>query len=72
VSYYFYTQIQTYRQEARNLQASAKLYQQTSKGLTLTYCELPDKTDLVCIEIDPNYQDQTWNKNFKIVKLKPD
>jgi len=70
-SYYFYIQIQTYRQEVRNLQASAKLYEQTSKGLTLTHCELPNKTERVCIEIDPNYQDQTWDKKFKIVKLKP-
>jgi len=54
-SYYFYTQIQTYRQEARNLQASVKLYQQTSKGLILIHCELPDKTDQVCIEINQNY-----------------
>jgi len=70
-SYYFYIQIQTYRQEARNLQASVKLYEQTSKELTLTHCELPDKTDRVCIEIDPKYQDQTWDKKIKIVKLKP-
>jgi len=69
-SYYFYTQIQTYRQEAKTLQASAKLYEQTSKGLTLTHCELPDKTERVCIEIDPKYKDQTWNKKFKIVKMK--
>ncbi|WP_040364487.1 hypothetical protein, partial [Commensalibacter intestini] len=69
-SYYFYTQIQTYRQEVRTLQTSAKLYEQTSKGLNLTHCELPNKTDRVCIEIDPNYQDQIWDKKFKIVKLK--
>jgi len=45
--------------------------EQTSKELTLTHCELPDKTDRVCIEIDSKYQDQTWDKKFKIVKLKP-
>ncbi|OUI77625.1 hypothetical protein HK18_05195 [Commensalibacter intestini] len=54
-SYYFYIQIQIYRQEVRSLQAFKKFYQQTSKGLTLTHCELPDKTDRVCIESDPNY-----------------
>jgi len=70
-SYYFYIQIQTYRQEARTLQVSAKLYEQTSKESTLKHCELFDETDRVCIKIDPKYQDQTWDKKFKIVKLKP-
>lgn len=53
-----------------NWKQSAEQYKAASKEMVIANCKMPDKTHRLCVKIDPNYQDQEWGDNMKIIARK--
>lgn len=57
--------------DMREWKQSAALYKENSKGLMLANCNLADKTSKICIQVDPQYNNQVFgdNQDYRIIKL---
>lgn len=69
---YFGNQVNNDRLEAQEWRKSADLYKAQSQNIKFEVCQMSDKTNRVCVRVDPQYKDQTWGSNLKVLTVKAD
>ena len=57
--------------DMREWKQSAALYKENSKGLMLANCTTKNKETLLCIKVDPQYNNQVFgdDQDYRIIKL---
>ncbi|WP_370684150.1 MbeB family mobilization protein [Commensalibacter intestini] len=67
---YFGNQVNNDRLEAQEWRKSAELYKAQSQNIKFGTCTMKDKTSRICVQVDPQYQDQSWEGDYKVLTVK--
>ncbi|MDI2113855.1 hypothetical protein [Commensalibacter nepenthis] len=61
-----------YWDEMNEWKQSAEIYKANSQNILLNKCTMDDKTTRICVQVDPQYKDQEWGNNLKVLTIRAD